>query len=65
MQIRKQTYVYAFAGEARCDRRALLLRFTQQDGELFHGGHGDIPPVVAGQKGLRILLERSPAFWVV
>ena len=45
-------YVDAFVGEAWRDSRALFFSLAQQDRELLDGGHGDISPVVACQKGL-------------
>jgi hypothetical protein len=47
-----QTYVDALVGETGRYSRALFFGFTEEDGEFLDRGHGDVPAVVAGQKGL-------------
>lgn len=56
-------YIDAFVGEAWRDGGALLFGFAEQDRELFHGGHGNVSPVVARQKGLHCC-QRPALEWV-
>jgi hypothetical protein len=49
---RSGAYVDAFVGEARRDGGALFFSLAQQDRKFLDGGHGDVSPVVARQKGL-------------
>lgn len=44
--------------ETRGDRRAFFFGFTKEKGEVLDGGHGNVPTVVAGQKGLTVSRRR-------
>jgi hypothetical protein len=47
-------------GEAGRYSRGFFFGFTEEDGELLYRGHGDIPAIVTGQKGLYELLVSCP-----
>lgn len=49
---RRGAYVDAFVGEARGNGGALFFGLAEQYRKLLDGGHGNVSPVVARQKGL-------------
>lgn len=48
----RSTHVDAFVGEAGRDGRRFFFGFGEEDRKLFYRRHGNITPVVAGEKGL-------------
>lgn len=54
------TYIDTLVGEAGRHGRGFFFGFTEEDGELLYRGHGDIPAIVTGQKGLVEVLAPYP-----
>lgn len=54
------TYIDTLVGEAGRHGRGFFFGFTEEDGELLYRGHGDIPAIVTGQKGLFEWLAPCP-----
>lgn len=54
------TYVDTLVGEAGRHGRGFFFSFAKEDRELLYRGHGDVPAIVAGQKGLIELLAPHP-----
>ena len=48
------TCVDAFVRETWRYGRGLFFGFTEEDGELLDGGHGDIAPIISGKQGLHM-----------
>lgn len=51
--------VDAAIAEAGRDRRALVFGFGEENGELFHCRHGNVPAVVARQEGFALEIEEE------
>ena len=54
------TYVDTLVREAGRYGRGFFFSFAKEDGELLYRGHGDVPAIVACQKGLIELLAPYP-----
>jgi len=54
------TYVDTFVRETWRNSRTLFLCFTEEDRNLFHSGHRNIPSIVAGKKGLQQNSQPEP-----
>ena len=48
----RRKYVDPFGGETGWDGGGLFFCVIEEDREVFHGGHGDVAAVVAGEEGL-------------